>query len=318
MLMRILKKIPRIFVALLCFFIVLGFLMLIVRDYSTPIVSAVEIKGGNITKNYNYTGVVVARDSIEIKASEKLYVNSVNIVNSQIVYPNTPLIFFDKEKLSDIEKNNLNINDSGEFKINKNIYVEYINDKDIIEEGDTIIKYSVHDEDNLLIEVKMDESVTSPQKNVETKFYYFKNYYNDRVKTSISDLRKFSDYDIVYFSVNKSPNSNEKLKINNAVNIIVEVAEPYYSGIVPVTALISIGEIKENSSCYVYCLVEEDTLLGVQTHVLLREAYIHSIGGSKAAIGIINKDGKITDFTNLKFVNYATSAIKDGTRVRVK
>lgn len=317
MITKLLKKVSKLFLGFLCIFLVLGILMFLVRDYSIPVISAVNASnGGAITKTFRITGNVIAQNTIEVKAPEKLYVKEINAESSQIVNANIPIIVFDTEKFMGNVKNNLQVSEDGVYRVNKNIYIEYINDKDVIEEGEVIIKYSVHDVDNLEIVTEVKDNVLYSLTSQNTKIYYYKNNYSERVKANISDIKKFPDYNRVYFSLNEK--SNEKININNTANIVVESREEYSAIIVPVTALIPIGEIKDNTSCYVYGIIEEDTIFGKQSRVILRDAYIYSIGSSRAAIYINNDDNMITDYKQLRIVNYATSAIKNGSRVRVK
>ncbi len=317
MITKLLKKISKMFLGFLCTFLVLGFLMFLVRDYSTPVVSAVNASnGGAITKTFRLTGNVIAQNTIEVKAPEKLYSKEINAENSQIVSANTPIILFDTETLTDNIKNNLQISEDGVYRVNKDIYIEYINDKNAIEEGEVIIKYSVHDADSLEIVTEVNDSVLYKLTSQNTKIYYYKNNYSERVKANISNVKKFADYNRIYFSLNEK--SNEKININNTANIVVELREEYNAIIVPISALIPIGEINDNTSCYVYGIIEEDTIFGKQSRVILRDAYIYSVGSSKAAIYINNDDNMIVDYNQLKIVNYATSAIKNGSRVRVK
>lgn len=317
MITKLLKKVSKMFLGFLCVFLVLGFLMLLVRDYSVPVVSAVNASnGGAITKTFRLTGNVVAHDMIEVKAPEKLYVKEIKAESSQIVSANTPIIVFDTEKPMDNVKNNLQVSEDGVYRVNKDIYIEYINDKDVIEEGEVIIKYWIHDVDNLEIVTEVKDNVLYTLTSQNTKIYCYKNYYNERVKVNISDIKKFPEYSRVYFSLNEK--SNEKININNTANIVVESREEYSTIIVPITALIPIGEIRDNTNCFVYAIIEEDTIFGKQARVILRDAYIYSVGSSRAAIYINNDDTMITDYKQLKIVNYATSAIENGSRVRVK
>jgi len=317
MITKLLKKVSKMFLGFLCVFLVLGFLMLLVRDYSVPVVSAVNASnGGAITKTFRLTGNVVAHDMIEVKAPEKLYVKEIKAESSQIVSANIPIIVFDTEKPMDNVKNNLQVSEDGVYRVNKDIYIEYINDKDVIEEGEVIIKYWIHDVDNLEIVTEVKDNVLYTLTSQNTKIYCYKNYYNERVKVNISDIKKFPEYNRVYFSLNEK--SNEKININNTANIVVESREEYSTIIIPITALIPIGEIRDNTNCFVYAIIEEDTIFGKQSRVILRDAYIYSVGSSRAAIYINNDDNMITDYKQLKIVNYATSAIENGSRVRVK
>ena len=317
MVKNMLIKLSKLFLGFLCVIIALGFLMLIVRDYSTPIVKVVSVSnGGAITKSFNLNGNVISKNVIEVKAPQRLKVNKVNVENSQIVDANNPIIIFDTEGLNIEDTNDMKIKDDGIYKINRDIYVEYINDKDVIEQGEVVIKYYLHDEENLEIVTKVDDYDLKALTHKNTRIYYYKNYYSERAKTKLVDIKKFPDYNEVVFTLSKD--SNEKVKINNNVNIIVEIKEEYNAFIVPITALIPIGDIKDYTSCYVYAVVEEDTMFGKQNRVILRDAYIYSVGASKAAIYIDNEDNKITDFKNFKIINYATAEIEDGTRVRIK
>ncbi len=99
MISRFFDKLLKIFFTFLSVVIITGFVFLTIRNYIMPQVTVTKpLENSTLIKKNYFTGKVTSRETIEVKADRKLYIEEINVKNSQIVEPGSEIITLDMSK----------------------------------------------------------------------------------------------------------------------------------------------------------------------------------------------------------------------------
>ncbi len=99
MISRFFDKLLKMFFTFLSVVIITGFVFLTIRNYIMPQVTVTKpLENSTLIKKNYFTGKVTSRETIEVKADRKLYIEEINVKNSQIVEPGSEIITLDMSK----------------------------------------------------------------------------------------------------------------------------------------------------------------------------------------------------------------------------
>ncbi|WP_313371110.1 hypothetical protein, partial [Sedimentibacter sp.] len=99
MISKFFDKLLKIFFAFLSIVIVTGFVFFTIRNYVMPQVTVTKpLENSTLIKKDYFTGRVASRETIEVKADRKLYIEEINVKNSQIVEPGSKIITLDMSR----------------------------------------------------------------------------------------------------------------------------------------------------------------------------------------------------------------------------
>ncbi len=412
--------------------IVIGFLFFSIRNYIMPEITVTKpmIQSPLIRKDY-FTGIVLSRKTVEVKADRKLYISEFDVKNSQIVeagekimgldmsrqdinvdtevselqnqikayeieklnlkkqledsqaslkksleayekakeeYENTSFLYdngvvtkeeldgkndameqcredYDNEvslslsekeiydanmnhidgeikilraklqgKNNEIGEEKISVDNSGAYFLPDKVYIEYITDKKVVEEGDIVLKYSVCNTNaDLYMEAVMDRSVYNNIFSNKYSLYFWKDDEKKRETVVTESVRFFPDHSELIFALKDEPKEN--LYISDSVKFMAQSKEEYEC-VVDKTAVVPIGELKPDNDCYVYSVLTEESILGQVNHLKQGEYKILAVGESTVAIEPLSSNKEIIDKDSL-IVNYASSVLEDDMRVRV-
>jgi len=211
------------------------------------------------------------------------------------------------------EEYKLTINQNGEYSLADKIYIEYITDQKIINEGDTVIKYSLYNSNkDMYIEAVLDRNTYEKAFDDNCTMNFWKTDEKKKNSINMESIREFSDYSEIVFPLRDE--LNEKVNVSDNLRFLAQ-AEEKYNAVVDKTAIVPIGDLKEDNYCYLYIVETEDSILG-KTQFLSQNKYkILAVGDSTVALEPEKQSKVIDSFTVI--VNYASSLLEDKMRVRV-
>ena len=212
------------------------------------------------------------------------------------------------------EEYKLTINESGVYSLADKVYIEYITDQKIINEGDTIIKYSPYNSNkDMYLEAVLERETYEKAFGGNCTLYFWKTDEKKRNSISIESMREFSDYSEIVFSLRDE--LNEKFYVSDNIGVLAQ-SEEKYNCVVDKTAIVPIGDLKEDNYCYLYIVETEDFILG-KTQFLTQSKYkILAVGDNTAALEPSDSSSKVIDSFSV-IVNYATSVLENKMNVRV-
>jgi len=207
----------------------------------------------------------------------------------------------------------LTLDKNGGYSLSDRVYIEYITDQKVINEGDTVIKYSVYNSNSdMYIEAKVDRKTYEKAFNNNCTLYFWKTDEKKKNSISVESIREFSDYSEIVFPFGGEP--NESIIVLDNLAFLAQ-AEERYSIVVEKTAVVSIGDLKEDNFCYIYLVKTEDSILG-ETQYLKQSKYkILAVGDSMVALEPDKGSENLDRFSVV--VNYVSSILEDKMRVRV-
>lgn len=214
----------------------------------------------------------------------------------------------------DDEEYRLEVNKDGTYNLAERIYVEYITDKKVVNEGETIIKYSpCKGNEDMYLEAVLDRNTYEKALGAKSSFYFWKEDRNKRNAVSEETVKEFPDYVEIAFPL--SDKTNEKFNLSDSAAFVAQ-AEERYATVVEKTAVIPIGDLREDNYCYVYLVETEDSIFGKE-HVLSQNLYkILAVGDNTVALEPGNSGSRALNSYSI-IVNYASSILEDKMNVRV-
>lgn len=424
-------KLLKAFFAFISCIIIIGFLFFTIRNYIMPEVTVTKAleKSMLIKKDY-FTGRVVSKETIEVKADRKLYISEINVKNSQIVEPGIRILALDMSKqdlnlkteipemqnqikVYEIEKLNLkkqlesseaevkksledynkakeeyenteylyeneivakeeldNKNDimeearidyenklsnnkseteiytinlnridveikilqtklqgkiiddenkiivdsSGTYFLTDKVYVDYITDKKVVDEGEIVVRYSLCNSNaDLYMEASLDRDVYDNIFKNKYSLYFWKSDERKKDSVGVQSVRSFPDHNELIFSLRDE--LRENVYISDSVKFMAQ-SEEAYECVVEKTAIVPIGEMKSGNYCYIYTVETEESILGQVKYLQQGEYKILAVGDNAVAIEP-SQPNTLKIYRESLIVNYATSVLEDEMRVRV-
>lgn len=425
-------KLLKIFFTFLSGVIIIGFLFFTIRNYIMPEVTVTKVLEDSmlIKKDY-FTGRVVSRETIEVKADRKLYISEINVKNSQIVEPGVRIITLDmsmqelntdteipelqnqikeyeieklnlknqldsreaavkksleaydkaKEdyentkylyeneivakdelddrndtmeecrkdyenelnshkseteiytmdinridgeikilqaklqgKINEGSENKITVDSSGVYFLSDKVYIDYITDKKVVDEGETVIRYSICNTNaDLYMEAYLDREVYEDIFKNKYSLYFWKNDEKKRESAGVQSVRSFFDHNELIFSLRDG--LRENVYISDTVKFMAQSEEPYEC-MVDKTAVVPIGELKTGNYCYIYRVESEESILGQINYLKQGEYKILAVGDNTVAVEPAQQNTARIDRYTL-IANYASSVLEDEMRVRV-
>lgn len=424
-------KLLKIFFAFISCVVIIGFLFFTIRNYIMPEVTVTKAleKSMLIKKDY-FTGRVVSKETIEVKADRKLYISEINVKNSQIVEPGIRILALDMSKqdlnlkteipemqnqikVYEIEKLNLkkqlesseaevkksledynkakeeyenteylyeneivakeeldNKNDimeearidyenklsnnkseteiytinlnridveikilqtklqgkiiddenkiivdsSGTYFLTDKVYVDYITDKKVVDEGEIVVRYSLCNSNaDLYMEASLDRDVYDNIFKNKYSLYFWKSDERKKDSVGVQSVRSFPDHNELIFSLRDE--LRENVYISDSVKFMAQ-SEEAYECVVEKTAIVPIGEMKSGNYCYIYTVETEESILGQVKYLQQGEYKILAVGDNAVAIEP-SQPNTLKIYRESLIVNYATSVLEDEMRVRV-
>lgn len=432
---KIIEKILKVFFIFLSIVLAAGFVMLTVRNYVMPEVDIASIQeNGMLATKYEFTGIVMPRHMIEVKADSRLYVDELKVKAGQIAPAGSPLMIFDvskqsssdnsrisdlKIKIRELELDKLScqssleqaesrcdsyaaamkkseerfeqtsvlyesgavtekeyeddkydyetakadydssINDlsrerelynatmakigeetsavnrelsdelgtddevrvtydeTGAYSVGDKIYIDYLSQDRIIEEGDLVLRYAVYNtKADLKIEAAIDRDDFEHLVDGSPEIVFWRKDEKKKNKASIEQRTMYADHGEMIFTMNDE--TQEAITVMDVLKFTAQTGGNY-PVTVPRTAVVPIGGMKVGNACYVYVVKEETSLLG-KTNRLFRGRYnIDAVGSSRVAISNDAGDTASPILTSdIKIANYVSSLLEDGMAVRVR
>ncbi len=425
-------KLLKIFFAFLSIVIVIGFVFFTIRNYIMPEVTVTKpLENSMLIKKDYFTGRVVSRETIEVKADRKLYISEINVKNSQIVEPGAKIIILDTSrqelntdteipelqnqiKVYEIEKlnlrkqldsdeaavkklkeiydkamedyenakylyengivakeeldskndameecrqeyenelsshkseteiyamslnrideeikilqaklqgeiieddeNKITVDSSGVYFLSDKVYIDYITDKKVVDEGETVIRYSLcNTNEDLYMEAFLDREVYDNIFKNKHSLYFWKSDERKKESAGIQSVRSFPDHNELVFSLRDG--IRENVYISDTVKFMAQ-SEEAYECVVEKTAVVPIGELKSGNYCYIYAVVTEESILGKVNYLKQGEYKILAVGDDTVAVEPARQGTAAMDRYTL-IADYASSVLEDEMRVRV-
>ena len=207
----------------------------------------------------------------------------------------------------------LTVNQDGVYSLSDKVYVDYITDKNIINEGDTVIKYAVYNSNkDMCIEAVVDRKTSEKVFGENCLLYFWKSDEKKRNSITTESIREFSDHSEIIFPLNEE--LNEKVNVQDNLSVLAQ-AEEKFTTVVDKTAIVPIGDLKADNYCYMYLVEEEDSIMGKTQYLNQNKYKILAVGESTVAVEPDTQSKNIDRYTVI--VNFASSLLEDKMRVRV-
>lgn len=248
---------------------------------------------------------------VSLNLSEKeIYDMNLNHIDGEIKILQAKL----QGKSNEIGEEKLTVDLSGAYFLTDKVYIDYITDKKVVEEGDILLKYSLcNTNTDLYMEAVMDMNVYNNIFSNEYSVYFWKNDEKKREAVKVESVRFFPDHGELVFAVKDE--LKENLYISDSVKFMAQ-SEEKYGCVVDKTAVVPIGELKVDNNCYVYSVLTEESILGQISYLKQGGYKILAVGESTVAIEPLQGNKERIDKDSL-IVNYASSVLEDDMRVRV-
>lgn len=262
---NILYKVVKIFLSFVMAIVILGFIVLSVREqmlrkvqvsgilHNEDVDCSVRLKGEVKAK---YVFNVIAAKDIDI---EEFYINSKQIVEdgqALIKLKTMPkgisqdMITIDSKSSEKGIKSNFLLNSTGECVVKHRVFIDFVNENKFVRAGEIIATYSFYKNNNdLYIECNSEKN--------QFEEGNLKKVSVDGQNDNISIIKKeqYQDHDIVKFY-----NASENLmNINATVNIKIEASNTFSAGI-PKTAFIQ--SPYEKNTGYLYLVSKRNSIYG--------------------------------------------------------
>ncbi len=129
----------------------------------------------------------------------------------------------------------------------------------------------------------------------------------------VQSVRAFPDHNELIFALRDE--LKENVYISDSVKFMAQ-SEESYECVIDKTAVVPIGDLKANNTCYVYTVLTEESILGEINYLKQGEYKILAVGESTVAIEPTQNTKERIDKNSL-IVNYASSVLENDMRVRV-
>lgn len=279
--------------------------------------------------NYLYENGIVAKDDLDskndiMKDCQKNYDNEVLQYKSEVEIYTMTLNRIDGEikilqarlqgKIKEDGENKITADSSGLYFLSNKVYIDYITDKKIVDEGEIVIRYSICNTNaDLYMEAYLDRDVYDDIFKNKYSLYFWKSDERKKESVGIQSVRSFPDHNELVFSLREE--LRENAYITDSVKFMAQ-SEEAYECVVEKTAVVPIGEIKSGNYCYIYTVETEESILGAVNYLKQGEYKMLAVGDNTVAVEPAQMNTTRIDRDTL-IVNYASSILEDEMRVRV-
>ncbi len=250
-------------------------------------------------------------NEISSRESEaEIYAMNLNRIDGEIKILQDKL----QGKINEGNENKITVDSDGVYFLSDKVYIDYIIDKKVAEEGETVIRYSICNTNaDLFMEAYLDIDIYDDIFNKKHSLYFWKNDERKKDSVSVQSVRSFPDHNELIFSLRDE--LREKVYISDSVRFMVQ-AEENYECVVQKTAVVPIGEMKSGNYCYIYTIVSEDSILGQINYLKQGEYKILAVGDNTVAVEPSQPNTPRID-RNTLIANYASSVLENEMRVRI-
>lgn len=250
-------------------------------------------------------------NEISSRESEaEIYAMNLNRIDGEIKILQDKL----QGKINEGNENKITVDSDGVYFLSDKVYIDYIIDKKVAEEGETVIRYSICNTNaDLFMEAYLDIDIYDDIFNKKHSLYFWKNDERKKDSVSVQSVRSFPDHNELVFSLRDE--LREKVYISDSVRFMVQ-AEENYECVVQKTAVVPIGEMKSGNYCYIYTIVSEDSILGQINYLKQGEYKILAVGDNTVAVEPSQPNTPRID-RNTLIANYASSVLENEMRVRI-
>lgn len=255
-----------------------------------------------------------ARIDYENKLSNKIseteiYTINLNRIDVEIKILQTKL----QGKIID-DENKIIVDSSGTYFLTDKVYVDYITDKKVVDEGEIVVRYSLCNSNaDLYMEASLDRDVYDNIFKNKYSLYFWKSDERKKDSVGVQSVRSFPDHNELIFSLRDE--LRENVYISDSVKFMAQ-SEEAYECVVEKTAIVPIGEMKSGNYCYIYTVETEESILGQVKYLQQGEYKILAVGDNAVAIEP-SQPNTLKIYRESLIVNYATSVLEDEMRVRV-
>ncbi|WP_312812028.1 hypothetical protein [Sedimentibacter sp.] len=250
-------------------------------------------------------------NEISSRESEaEIYAMNLNRIDGEIKILQDKL----QGKINEGNENKITVDSDGVYFLSDKVYIDYIIDKKVAEEGETVIRYSICNTNaDLFMEAYLDIDIYDDIFNKKHSLYFWKNDERKKDSVSVQSVRSFPDHNELIFSLRDE--LREKVYISDSVRFMVQ-AEENYECVVQKTAVVPIGEMKSGNYCYIYTIVSEDSILGQINYLKQGEYKILAVGDNTVAVEPSQPNTPRID-RNTLIANYVSSVLENEMRVRI-
>ncbi|WP_313164706.1 hypothetical protein [Sedimentibacter sp.] len=250
-------------------------------------------------------------NEISSRESEaEIYAMNLNRIDGEIKILQDKL----QGKINEGNENKITVDSDGVYFLSDKVYIDYIIDKKVAEEGETVIRYSICNTNaDLFMEAYLDIDIYDDIFNKKHSLYFWKNDERKKDSVSVQSVRSFPDHNELIFSLRDE--LREKVYISDSVRFMVQ-SEENYECVVQKTAVVPIGEMKSGNYCYIYTIVSEDSILGQINYLKQGEYKILAVGDNTVAVEPSQPNTPRID-RNTLIANYASSVLENEMRVRI-
>ena len=279
--------------------------------------------------NYLYENGIVAKEELDSKNDvmedcQKNYENEMNLHKSETEIYAMNLNRIDVEikilqaklqgKINEDGENKITVDSSGVYFLSDKVYIDYITDKKVVDEGETVIRYSICNTNaDLYMEAFLDREIYDNIFKNKYSLYFWKSDEKKRESVGVRSVRSFPDHNELIFSLRDE--LRENLYISDSVRFMAQ-SEEAYECVVDKTAVVPIGDLKAGNYCYIYTVETEQSILGQLNYLKQGEFEILAVGDTTVAVEPARQDTARIDSYSI-IVNYASSILEDEMRVRV-
>lgn len=279
--------------------------------------------------NYLYENGIVAKEEFDSKNDAmgdclKDYENQMNLHKSETEIYTMNLNRIDGEikilqaklqgKVNEDGENKITVDSSGVYFLSDKVFIDYITDKKIVDEGEIVIRYSICNTNaDLNMEAYLDRNIYDDIFKNKYSLYFWKSDERKKESVGIQEVRSFPDHNELVFSLRDE--LRENVYITDSVKFMAQ-SEEVYECVVEKTAVVPIGEMKSGNYCYIYTVETEESILGTVNYLKLGEYKMLAVGDNTVAVEPAQQNAARIDIDTL-IVNYASSILEDRMRVRI-
>lgn len=276
--------------------------------YENGIVAKKELDGKNdIMEDYlkDYENVMGSH-----KSETEIYAMNVNRIDGKIKILQAKL----QGKINEDSENRITVDNSGVYFLSDKVYIDYITDKKVVDEGETVIRYSLCNTNaDLYMEAYLDRDIYDDIFKNKYSLYFWKNDERKKESVGIQSVRSFPDHTELIFTLRDELRVN--VYISDSIKFMTQ-SEEAYECVVEKTSVVPIGELESGNYCYIYTVVTEESILGQVNYLKQGEYKILAVGDNTVAVEPSQPGtAKIDRYTLI--VNFASSVLEDEMRVRV-
>lgn len=288
-----------------------------------------KVKEDYVNTSYLYENGIVTKEELDRKNDtmaelRKDYDNEISSRESEAEIHAMNLNRIDGEikilqdklqgKMNEENENKITVDSNGVYFLSDKVYIDYIIDKKVVEEGETVIRYSICNTNaDLYMEAYLDIDAYDDIFNKKHSVYFWKNDERKKESVSLKSVRSFPDHNELIFSLRDE--LREKVYISDSVRFMVQ-SEENYECVVQKTTVVPIGEMKSGNYCYIYSVASEESILGQINYLKQGEYKILAVGDNTVAVEPSQPNTTRID-RNTIIANYASSVLENEMRVRI-